>query len=61
MPAKIFSLRKHGASRSNFQRHEEKGGSLLPGYKIRGYNYKMTPTEFEFVVENLKKYNWEDS
>lgn len=39
---KVSSLRDHGAGKSDLQRHKEKGGSLLPEFNIRGYNYRMT-------------------
>ena len=35
-------LKDHGASKSDLQRHTEKGGSLLPNFDILGYNYRMT-------------------
>jgi perosamine synthetase len=36
------SLRDHGASRSDRQRHEEAGGFLLSDYEQLGFNYRMT-------------------
>ncbi|MBD3842407.1 MAG: DegT/DnrJ/EryC1/StrS family aminotransferase [Campylobacterales bacterium] len=39
---KVSQLKDHGASKSDFQRHKEKGGSLLPDFTMRGYNYRMT-------------------
>jgi dTDP-4-amino-4,6-dideoxygalactose transaminase len=36
------SLRDHGASRSDRQRHEEEGGFLLSDYEHLGFNYRMT-------------------
>ncbi|WP_323658912.1 DegT/DnrJ/EryC1/StrS family aminotransferase [Aliarcobacter butzleri] len=40
--SKVSQLKDHGASKSDLQRHKEKGGSLLPDFTIRGYNYRMT-------------------
>jgi len=36
------SLRDHGASRSDFSRHNSTGAFLLPEYNMLGYNYRMT-------------------
>jgi len=38
----IRSLRDHGASRSDLDRHRAKGAFLLPEYSLLGYNYRMT-------------------
>lgn len=38
----VSQLKDHGASKSDLQRHKEKGGSLLPDFTMRGYNYRMT-------------------
>lgn len=40
--SKVSQLKDHGASKSDLQRHKEKGGSLLPDFTMRGYNYRMT-------------------
>jgi dTDP-4-amino-4,6-dideoxygalactose transaminase len=36
------SLRDHGASRSDLQRHVEQGGFLLSEYERLGFNYRLT-------------------
>ncbi len=36
------SLRDHGASRTDFERHQGKAGFLLAEYNHLGYNYRMT-------------------
>lgn len=36
------TLRDHGASRSDHQRHEGRAAFLLSEYKVIGYNYRMT-------------------
>lgn len=51
----ISSLRDHGASTSDLQRHLEKGGSLLPEYNVRGYNYRMTDFQGALGVTQLEK------
>ncbi len=38
----IRSLRDHGASRSDFDRHSGKASYLLAEYNMLGYNYRMT-------------------
>jgi dTDP-4-amino-4,6-dideoxygalactose transaminase len=42
LDATLRSLRDHGASRSDLQRHTAKGGYLLADYDRLGYNYRMT-------------------
>lgn len=39
---KVSMLRDHGAGKSDLKRHNEKGGSLLPEFNMKGYNYRMT-------------------
>lgn len=39
---KIVSLRDHGGSKSDRDRHMSKGGFALPEYNIQGFNYRMT-------------------
>lgn len=41
----LRSLRDHGASRSDLQRHSEKGSYLLADYDRLGYNYRMTDVQ----------------
>ena len=36
------SLRDHGASKSDFQRHQENGSFLLSDYERIGFNYRLT-------------------
>lgn len=52
---KVSSLRDHGASKSDLQRHMEKGGSLLPEFNIRGYNYRMTDLQGALGVCQMRK------
>jgi dTDP-4-amino-4,6-dideoxygalactose transaminase len=40
--ALITSLRDHGASKSDRQRHEQSGSFLLASYPHLGYNYRLT-------------------
>jgi perosamine synthetase len=49
------SLRDHGASRSDLERHIEQGGALLPDYDILGYNYRMTDFQGALGVSQMGK------
>ena len=51
----VSQLKDHGASKSDLQRHQEKGGSLLPDFPIRGYNYRMTDFQGALGVCQMKK------
>ncbi len=55
--ARVQSLRDHGATISDLQRHE-KGDSFLPDYDILGYNYRMTDIQAAVGVEQMKKLPW---
>lgn len=55
--SKVQSLRDHGASISNLDRHE-KGGSLLPAFDVLGYNYRMTDIQGAVGIEQMKKLSW---
>lgn len=52
---KISSLRDHGAAKSDFTRHKEKSGSLLPEFPNLGYNYRMTDLQAAIGVAQMKK------
>jgi perosamine synthetase len=52
---KVSRLRDHGAGKSDFSRHGEKGGSLLPEFDVRGYNYRMTDFQGAVGVCQMKK------
>lgn len=52
---KVSQLKDHGASKSDLQRHKEKGGSLLPDFTMRGYNYRMTDMQGAIGVCQMDK------
>lgn len=52
---KVSRLRDHGAGKSDFSRHGEKGGSLLPEFDVRGFNYRMTDFQGAVGVCQMKK------
>jgi len=51
----VSQLKDHGASKSDLQRHKEKGGSLLPDFTMRGYNYRMTDMQGALGVCQMGK------
>lgn len=51
----VKQLCDHGASKSDLQRHREKGGSLLPDFTMRGYNYRMTDFQGALGVCQMHK------
>lgn len=53
--SKVSQLKDHGASKSDLQRHKEKGGSLLPNFTMRGYNYRMTDMQGALGVCQMNK------
>jgi len=55
LAAKVRSLRDHGAGKSDLQRHAEKGGSLLPTFEMRGYNYRLTDIQGALGVGQMHK------
>lgn len=52
---RVSQLKDHGASKSDLQRHKEKGGSLLPDFNMRGYNYRMTDFQGALGVSQMHK------
>ncbi len=51
----ISSLRNHGASISEEQRHHGPKPYILPGFNMLGYNYRMTDLQAAVGVVQLKK------
>lgn len=51
----LRSLRDHGASRSDLERHTAKGGFLLARYDRLGYNYRMTDIQGALGCAQLEK------
>ncbi|OHD86940.1 MAG: aminotransferase DegT, partial [Sulfuricurvum sp. RIFCSPHIGHO2_12_FULL_44_8] len=52
---RVAQLCDHGAAKSDLARHQEKGGSLLPDFTMRGYNYRMTDFQGALGVCQMKK------
>jgi dTDP-4-amino-4,6-dideoxygalactose transaminase len=52
------SLRDHGASRSDFARHEGTSSFLLSEYKQLGYNYRMTDIQGALGCAQMERAEW---
>ncbi len=52
---KMRSLRDHGATVSDLQRHHEKRSFLMPEYHMVGYNYRMTDLQGALGVAQIGK------
>ena len=52
---KMRSLRDHGASMSDLQRHGSKRGFLMPEYDMVGYNYRMNDLQGALGVAQIGK------
>jgi perosamine synthetase len=51
---KLRSLRDHGASKSDLNRHIDRGGSLLPDFDQLGYNYRLTDIQGALGAAQMK-------
>lgn len=51
---RIKQLCDHGASKSDLDRHQT-GGSVLPDFNMRGFNYRMTDLQGALGVCQMKK------
>lgn len=49
------SLRDHGASKSDLERHFQAGGSLLPEFNQLGFNYRLTDIQGALGVAQMGK------
>jgi perosamine synthetase len=52
------SLRDHGASRSDYQRHSEDGGFLLSEYALLGFNFRLTDIQGALGSAQLERAEW---
>ncbi len=52
---KVRKLRDHGAEASDLERHTKEGGSLLPEFRMLGYNYRMTDLQGAIGVVQMEK------
>jgi perosamine synthetase len=54
----LRSLRDHGASRTDFQRHSQQAAFLLAEYNNLGYNYRMTDIQGALGCSQMKRAAW---
>lgn len=54
----IRSLRDHGASRSDLQRHTAPAGYLLADYDMLGYNFRMTDVQGAIGSVQMDRAEW---
>jgi dTDP-4-amino-4,6-dideoxygalactose transaminase len=54
----LRSLRDHGASRTDFQRHSHRAAFLLAEYNELGYNYRMTDIQGALGCAQMKRAAW---
>jgi dTDP-4-amino-4,6-dideoxygalactose transaminase len=52
------SLRDHGASRTDLERHTSKAGFLLAEYNHLGYNYRMTDIQGALGCAQMDRAEW---
>jgi perosamine synthetase len=52
------SLRDHGASHSDLERHAERSGFLLSQYNHLGYNYRMTDIQGALGCAQMDRSEW---
>ena len=52
------SLRDHGASRTDHERHHAKAGFLLAEYNHLGYNYRMTDIQGALGCTQMERADW---
>lgn len=52
----VRTLRDHGASRSDFQRHHQKYSFLLAEYNHLGFNFRMTDIQGALGVTQMQKH-----
>ena len=58
LDARLRSLRDHGASRSDLDRHEHAEAYLLSSYDALGYNYRMTDIQGALGVVQMDRADW---
>lgn len=52
------TLRDHGASKSDLERHQQKHSFLLAEYRRVGFNFRMTDIQGALGVSQMKKSAW---
>jgi perosamine synthetase len=52
------TLRDHGGSRSDLERHSQRGSFLLADYDELGFNYRMTDIQGALGVAQMERADW---
>ena len=52
------SLRDHGASRSDYERHSGDGGFLLSEYELLGFNFRLTDIQGALGCAQMERVDW---
>ncbi|MBM3146022.1 MAG: DegT/DnrJ/EryC1/StrS family aminotransferase [Chloroflexi bacterium] len=55
---KMRSLRDHGATISDLQRHQGKKSYIMPDYEMVGFNYRMTDIQGAVGVAQMRKFDY---
>lgn len=55
---KMRSLRDHGATVSDLQRHQGKKSYIMPEYDMVGFNYRMTDIQGAIGVAQMRKFEY---
>ncbi len=54
----MASLRDHGATRSDYDRHQGQGSFLLADYNLLGYNYRLTDLQAAVGSVQMDRADW---
>ena len=54
----VRTLRDHGASRSDLERHQSKAAFLLPEYRHLGFNFRMTDMQGAMGCAQMARASW---
>jgi len=57
LAGKMRSLRDHGATISDMQRHHSKKSYIMPEYNMVGFNYRMTDIQGAVGVAQMRKFD----
>lgn len=58
LDSRCRSLRDHGASRSDHDRHTKSSGFLLSDYDVLGYNFRMTDIQGSLGCAQMERAPW---
>lgn len=58
LASRCRSLRDHGASRTDFERHASSGSYALSEYDVLGYNVRLTDIQGALGAAQMKRLDW---